>query len=127
LAKDKRFSTGPSRAKNRHALHEEVHREFSKLTAEQVTARLEKAEIANAKLNSMKEFWDHPQSKARGRWRDVESPGGRIEALKPPFNLDGFEPRMDAIPALGAHSGGILAELGYSREDIEALRKAGAL
>ena len=34
---------------------------------------------------------------------------------------------MDAVPALGAHSRGILAELGYGAPDIERLAAAGAI
>jgi crotonobetainyl-CoA:carnitine CoA-transferase CaiB-like acyl-CoA transferase len=41
--------------------------------------------------------------------------------LKPPFNLSGFEPRLDAIPALGEHSRSILAELGYGAGEIDRL------
>ena len=84
--------------------------------------RLEKAGIANAKLNSMHEFWDHPQLEARGRWREVGTPAGPVDAMKPPFNLDGFEPRMDAVPALGAHSRAILAELGFNSLEIESMK-----
>jgi itaconate CoA-transferase len=36
---------------------------------------------------------------ARDRWAKVRSPAGELDALKPPLNLDGMEPRMDAIPA----------------------------
>ena len=82
------------------------------------------AEIANAKLNSMQEFWDHPQLEARDRWREIGTPAGPVEAMKPPFNLDGFEPRMDAVPALGEHSGTILAELGFSPLEIQGMVKA---
>jgi itaconate CoA-transferase len=89
--------------------------------------RLEKAGIANARMNSMEEFWNHPQLKARERWRSIGSPAGPLAALKPPFNLDGFEPRMDAIPALGEHTRTILAELGYDGPGIERLAAAGAI
>ena len=44
--------------------------------------------------------------------------------MKPPFNLDGFEPRMDAVPALGEHSAAILAELGFSPLEIQEMVKA---
>jgi itaconate CoA-transferase len=50
-----------------------------------------------------------------------------LKALKPPFNLSDFEPRMDAVPALGAHSRTILAELGYGAPQIERLAAAGAI
>jgi itaconate CoA-transferase len=125
LALDSRFSTGPSRAANRNAMHEEIDRVFSKLNAKKILERLDKADIANAKLNSMQEFWDHPQLEARDRWREVGSPAGPIQAMKPPFNLDGFEPRMDAVPALGAHSRAILRDLGFAAGDIRQMEQSG--
>ncbi len=119
LALDARFSTGPSRAKHRKAMHEEIDRVFSQLSAADILLRLEKADIANARLNSMQEFWEHPQLEARDRWREVGTPGGPIRTLKPPFNLDQFEPRMDPVPAAGGHSRAILSELGFTAEEIE--------
>jgi crotonobetainyl-CoA:carnitine CoA-transferase CaiB-like acyl-CoA transferase len=119
LKRDARFSSGPARAENRNAMHEEIERVFSALSSVQIIEKLEKAEIANARLNSMQEFWDHPQLAARGRWVEVGSPGGPIRALRPPFNLDGFEPRMDAVPAIGEHSRTILGELGFSPSETE--------
>ncbi len=124
LIKDIRFSSGPLRAANRNAMHEEIDRVFSKLSSEIILQRLDKADVANAKLNSMQEFWDHPQLEARDRWREVGSPVGMIQAMKPPFNLDGFEARMDAVPALGAHSRAVLAELGFTAAEILHMEKA---
>jgi len=121
LARDARFATAPARAQHRDAVHERIEQVFSKLSAAQVVERLEAADIANARLNSMQQFWSHPQLAARDRWRRVGSPAGELDALAPPFNIDGMEPRMDPIPALGAHTRAILAELGYSAAEIERL------
>ena len=122
LPRDPRFASGPARLEHREALHAEIERAFASLGAGEVIERLERAGIANARLNSMQEFWDHPQLKARGRWREVDSSAGPVAALKPPANLSGCEPRMARIPALGEHSRAILAELGYAPAEIDALR-----
>jgi itaconate CoA-transferase len=127
LAGDPRFSSGPARQQNRAALHAEIDRVFGTLSSEELVRRLEQADIANARLNTMDEFWRHPQLRARGRWREVGSPAGDIAMLKPPFNLDGMEPRMDPIPALGEHTERVLRELGYAEPDVEAMRRDGAL
>jgi itaconate CoA-transferase len=112
LIRDPRFSSSPARFRNREAFHEEVHKVFRELESEDIVARLEAADIANARLRDMQQFWHHPQLAARGRWAKVGIPGDEIDMLKPPFNLSGFEPRMDPIPALGEHTQAILAELG---------------
>jgi crotonobetainyl-CoA:carnitine CoA-transferase CaiB-like acyl-CoA transferase len=127
LKTDERFASGPARFRNRDAMHREVDRVFSALSAAEIVARLDSADIANARLNDMAGFWRHPQLEARGRWAKVGSPAGELDLLKPPFNLSGFEPRMDAVPALGEHSEPILGELGYGAAEIAELRKLKAI
>jgi itaconate CoA-transferase len=127
LARDARFASGPARISHRDALHAEIRRVFASLSAAQAIDRLEAAGVANARLNSMEGFWNHPQHAARSRSAPVGSPAGEIEMLKPPFELDGCEPRMDAVPALGAHSRAILAELGYGEGEIDNLEAGGAI
>ena len=127
LATDARFATGPARDAHRDALREAIEVAFASLVASQVVDRLERAEIANAQLNTMQEFWDHEQLRERDRWGEVDSPAGTLRAMKPPFNLDGFEPRMDAMPALGEHSRRVLAELGYGNEEVGRLAAEGAI
>jgi itaconate CoA-transferase len=127
LKSDARFSSSPARQQNRDALHAEIEKVFAGLKTAELIERLEAAEIANARLNDMEQFWRHPQLAARQRWAKVGSPAGAIDALKPPVNIDGMEPRMDAVPALGEHSRAILAELGYSARELEALAASGAI
>ena len=127
LKTDVRFASSPARRENGSAMHAEIEKVFAGLTTAEVIERLEDADIANARLNDMAQFWAHPQLAARGRWAKVGSPCGELDMLKPPFNLSGFEPRLDPIPALGAQSRAILAELGYGEREVEALSSSGVI
>ena len=122
FATDPRFASNPRRAAARDELKSIVAEVFSRLTAKEVVERLEKAPIANARLNDMHDLWSHPQLKARHRWVDVDTPIGRIPALLPPGAPEAYAPRMDAIPALGQHTESILRELGYDNETIVRFR-----
>ena len=127
LKSDARFSSSPARFRNREAMHAEIDKVFRELKTAEIVARLDAADIANARLNDMAQFWRHPQLAARGRWAKVGSPAGELDLLKPPFNLSEFEPRLDPVPALGEHTRAILAELGYAGREIETLREDGAV
>jgi itaconate CoA-transferase len=114
LTQDPRFESNAKRNENRQALEETILNVFSKLTVPEVIKRLEIAQIANAKMNSMSDLWSHPQLKARERWVNVPSPSGDLPALLPPGRQTSFDYRMDAIPSLGEHTEKILKELGIS-------------
>ena len=122
VATDARFCSNAQRNAHRDALQALILQEFSTLSAAQVVERLDQAGIANARVNDMADLWAHPQLAARQRWSDVDSPVGRIPALLPPGVNSAFDYRMDAVPAVGQHNAAILAELGWSAEQIDALQ-----
>ncbi len=127
LKTDERFSSGPRRSSARQELYSIIAEAFSKLPAAQIVQRLDEAQIGNARMNDMHELWDHAQLRARGRWVDVDTPAGKIKAMLPPGVPESFEPRMDPIPAIGQHTGAILAELGYDSSAIARLRAEGVI
>ena len=127
LAQDARFSTNSRRHENRAELRKLILDMFTPLTAQEVVARLDQAQIANASVNTMQNLWEHPQLAARERWTEVGSPAGTLPALLPPGVNNTFDFRMDPIPALGQHTDSILAKLGYAQTEIDALRARGAV
>ncbi len=127
LATDPRFDKNFKRNENRVELNAIILKIFSAMTSEQVLTKLEEAQIANASLNDMHQFWDHPQLRARERWHSVESPNGLIPALLPPGINTAYEYRMDKIPWIGEHTEAILKELGHSAESIQQLKQSGAI
>ena len=127
LAQEARFSSNSRRSAARDELRQIIVEAFTSLSAAQVLERLDLAQIANAQLNTMHDVWEHPQLKARQRWREVDTAVGQVPALLPPGSWSEGEPRMDAVPALGQHTDAILGQLGYSAADIAELRAAGAI
>jgi itaconate CoA-transferase len=125
VAIDPRFSSNPQRVKHRDELDALITNAFSGLTADEVIARLETAQIANARMNTVEEFIDHPQLTARNRWTEVASPAGPVRALVPPFNFDNMEMPMGAIPAVGEHTDTILGELGFDSDAIARMHQSG--
>ena len=127
LAGDRRFASNGSRVAHRAALDAEIEGVFGRLPTSQILERLALARIANARLRTVRQFVDHPQLAARGRWHEVETPAGPVRALAPPATIDGVEPVMGPIPSLGAHTDAILAELGFDPATIEGWREVGVV
>jgi itaconate CoA-transferase len=127
VATDSRFSSNARRVEHRVELDALITKALSGLTADELIARLESAQIANARMNTVGEFIDHPQLAARHRWTEVASPAGPVRALVPPFNFDNMEIRMGAIPAVGEHTDTILGELGFDSDTIARMHQLGVV
>jgi itaconate CoA-transferase len=112
LATDVRFDSNAKRNAHRDDLQNIILHVFASLTTPQVIARLETANIANARMNTMADVWAHPQLQARDRWTQVDSPAGPLPALLPPGKQTAFDYRMAAIPRVGEHTEAILKEFG---------------
>jgi itaconate CoA-transferase len=123
LLADPRFDSNAKRVQNRPQLDHAMREVFGKLTAAEIIARLEKAQIANARQNTVQEFVDHPQLKARGRWSAVDSGAGSLPALLPPVKMENVEPVMNQVPDLGQHTEAILHELGFDAGMIASWRR----
>ncbi len=118
VAEDPRFISNSLRTANRDALRALIVAAFADLSIEQVTQRLEDAQIANARVNDMAGVWAHPQLQARQRWSEVDSPVGVLPALLPPASSSAFAPRMGAVPAVGQNTDAVLASLGYAPDQV---------
>lgn len=127
LAKDARYDNNTRRTAARAEVVALIENTFAAWTSEEVVVKLDAADIANARLNTPDQVWDHPQLQARNRWREVDTPAGKIPALLPAATYAGFEARMDPVPAVGQQTDSILGELGYGAEQIAALKAAGAV
>ena len=78
-------------------------------------------------MNSVQEFLEHPQLASRKRWRDIDSPVGKLSALIPPADLESMEPIMGPIPSLGQHTNLILNEIGFDAPTLAGWRRRGVI
>ncbi|KAK3185725.1 hypothetical protein K4F52_005590 [Lecanicillium sp. MT-2017a] len=115
VATDPRFVTNSLRSQNRDALRKIICDRFAKFSAAEVLESLDKVGIANAKVNEMKDVWEHPQLKARQRWTEVETPSGVVPALLAPGVDEPEGMRLDEVPDVGQHNEAIFKEFGIER------------
>ena len=127
VATDPHFDTNARRNENREALKGLILAQFGQMSTAEVVARLDQAQIANARMNDMAGVWAHPQLAARDRWQTVGTPAGDIPALLPPGRSSAFDYRMDPVPAVGEHTQAILRELGLTDRSITGLKNENAI
>jgi itaconate CoA-transferase len=126
LASDPRFATNPDRVAHRDELESIIAAAAARLSAEELEELLDRAGVAHARMNSVEQLWLHPVLAGRGRWCEIQTPGGAAGALRPPAALAGVDPVIGDVPALAEHSRKILRELGYSAQAIDELVATGA-
>jgi itaconate CoA-transferase len=127
LATNPRFCDNTARREHRLELTGLIEDCFADLTSIEVVRKLDAAGIANGRLNEPKDVWEHVQLAERDRWRDINTPGGLVRALLPPFTFTDFEAVMGDVPSLGQHTDLVLRELGYGHAEIQELRSSAAI
>lgn len=108
---DEQFSTNTKRVKNKQQLRDLINKKFLEFNINELMQELDNQKIANARLNTIGEFIEHPQLKFRNRWRDVNSSAGKIPMLIPPVTFNNIGYQMNEIPIVGQHNEKILKEL----------------
>jgi itaconate CoA-transferase len=127
FATDPRFRNNTMRRQNAGEVKRLIEEAFSKRSSRDVVEHLERIRIANARLNTAKDLWEHPQLSERDRWRDIGSPAGPLRALLPPVNFSQGEVVMGDVPTLGQHTDEILIEFGFNIAQIDAMRARGVV
>ncbi|WP_061297516.1 CaiB/BaiF CoA transferase family protein [Herbidospora cretacea] len=126
LAADPEFALNTDRLRNRERLEAVVEAALRALPTQELTDRLERADVPNARLNRLPDVLEHPQARATGRWSPVLLPdGGKATVVTSPFHPGGAEEELRAVPAVGEHTAEVLGELGMSREEVAGLVAAG--
>ncbi len=131
LMEDARFATRPARMENAAAMQEVLSARFATDDAAEWEARLAEAGVPAARVNTIPQALENPQLQHRDVMLRFPPPPGLEEEVQVPgagFMAAPDGPGTDRPPpALGQHTDEVLGELGYSAEEIRALREAGAI
>ena len=115
LADDPRYAHNADRVRHRAELDQLVNTWCAGLDLTEIQRRADAAGIGNARLNGVADLAGHPQLAARDRWRQADSPVGPVPALLPPALALGWAAHPGRVPALGADTEAIRAEVGRAR------------
>jgi crotonobetainyl-CoA:carnitine CoA-transferase CaiB-like acyl-CoA transferase len=127
---DPRFKDDIDRGNNGAVISERMGRWCAGRTSAEALEALAKAKIPSGPVLKPQQTLDDPHIKAMGFFQPVEYPGARKPApiAKAPIWMGGSQnPIRRRAPTLGEHTDKILAELGYSKPAIAALREKGVI
>jgi len=125
---DPRFAKYPDRRANWGQLIDELEVWSKGLTSAEVQKVFDRHGVPSSPYRTVKEAMDDPQLAHRGSFTEIHDGGGTFRALNPPFRMSVAEAAAKPfVAALGEHSEAVLAELGYTLDEITALAKAGVI
>ncbi|MEK7714997.1 MAG: CoA transferase [candidate division NC10 bacterium] len=126
LATDPRFSSRQNRLSHRPELVALLEPVFLERPVKEWMARLEKHEVLCAPVNRYADLPADPQVLASGMLVPEDHPrAGRLTTLDTPIRFSRTPGGIRThAPALGEHTDEVLAEIGYSPAEVQALRAA---
>jgi crotonobetainyl-CoA:carnitine CoA-transferase CaiB-like acyl-CoA transferase len=124
------FKSAALRSRNRDALTDEINAALARQDGATWMRRFNDADVPSGPIYAIDEVFSDPQVMHLGVSQSIEAPalGRTITLLGQPVVLSGTPSALTVPPPEpGEHTDEILAEFGYSAEDIAALRREGTV
>ena len=128
-ADDPALAHNDGRARHCAMLDEAIAAWTSHHSTNDVLAALERAEVPAGRIYSVADIVSDPHYQARDMLLQAQLPGGasvKMPGIVPKLSDTPGEVRWQG-PTLGEHTGSVLSELGFATEEIERLRREGAV
>ncbi|MBB5469823.1 formyl-CoA transferase [Paraburkholderia sp. Clong3] len=127
-ATDPDYATAPARLPRLKEIFAEIERWTMTKTKFEAMQILNEYDIPCGPILSMKEIAEEPSLRKTGTIVEVDHPKrGKYLTVGNPIKLSDSPTDVERSPLLGEHTDEVMAELGYSAEQITALRTAGAI
>ncbi|XUW91573.1 CoA transferase [Burkholderia sp. M6-3] len=129
LADDPALAHNDGRARHCAMLDEAIAAWTSHHSTNDVLAALERAEVPAGRIYSVADIVSDPHYQARDMLLQAQLPGGasvKMPGIVPKLSDTPGKVRWQG-PTLGQHTGSVLSELGFATEEIERLRREGAV
>ena len=127
LAGDPRFVDAPTRREHWAEIETLVEDIFATEDSATWFDRLADTDVPHARLRGIAEVLAHPQVAARKLIRQVDSPVGPVNTIESPLRLSESPVATGPLPGLGSGTEAVLAEFGYSGDEIKRFRESGAI
>ena len=129
LLDDARFATNADRMQNLKELVTTLEETFATRNTTHWLDVLEKAGVPSGPINNIADVYADPQVQAREMMVEMEHPqAGRVRNIGIPVKLSETPGSIRRpAPTLGQHTDEVLAEFGYSSDEIAKLKDSGAV
>jgi formyl-CoA transferase/CoA:oxalate CoA-transferase len=129
LLQDPRFADNAARVQHRDSLVPELERVFACKPASEWLAALSDAGVPVGPVRTVEDLFDDPHVIDAGTIVEVEHPtAGRVKTMGSAVRLSRTPLQVKgAAPLLGQHTREVLAELGFSGDEVSQLLGAGAV
>jgi len=119
------YVTGPDRSKNRKQLNAEINKFTEKKSSETWVKEFNTAGVPCGPIYSIDQMFADAQVEHLGIAQDVPNPEGRhISLVGQPFTLSRTPSKMSARPPeFGEQTDEVLAEFGFTKDEINSLRQ----